>query len=143
MDYRRFGDRYVLRIDRGEEVLEQVEKLCRAEGIAVGYAVGLGATDEVTLGLFNTEEKVYHKTTLTGPMEITSLIGNISTMDGETYLHFHINVCNGQMQVLGGHLNACRVSATCEITLTKIEGTVERRFSDDVGLNLYEFVSGQ
>ena len=82
MDYRRFGDRYVLRVDRGEEVLEQVEKLCRAEGIAVGYAVGLGATDEVTLGLFNTEEKVYHKTTLTGPMEITSLVGNISTMDG-------------------------------------------------------------
>ena len=33
MDYRQFGDRYVLRIDRGEEVLEQVEKLCRMEGI--------------------------------------------------------------------------------------------------------------
>ena len=77
MDYRQFGDRYVLRIDRGEEVLEQVEKLCRKEEVAAGYAVGLGAADEVTLGLFNTTEKVYHKTTLTGPMEITSLVGNI------------------------------------------------------------------
>ena len=140
MDYRQFGDRYVLRIDRGEEVLEQVEKLCRMEGITAGYAVGLGASDQVTLGLFNTTEKVYHKTTLAGPMEITSLVGNISTMNGKPYLHFHINVCNEQMQVRGGHLNACRISATCEITITKIEGTVERRFSDDIGLNLYEFI---
>ena len=140
MDYRQFGDRYVLRIDRGEEVLEQVEKLCRIEEITAGYAVGLGASDQVTLGLFNTTKKVYHKTTLAGPMEITSLVGNISTMNGEPYLHFHINVCNEQMQVCGGHLNACRISATCEITITKIEGTIERRFSDDIGLNLYEFI---
>ena len=61
-------------------------------------------------------------------------------MNGEPYLHFHINVCNEQMQVCGGHLNACCISATCEITITKIEGTVERRFSDDIGLNLYEFI---
>ena len=44
------------------------------------------------------------------------------------------------MQVRGGHLNACRISATCEIAITKIEGTVERRFRDDIGLNLYKFI---
>ena len=140
MEYRKFENRYVLRIDRGEEVLEQIEKLCLKENITAGYAVGLGAAGEVTIGLFNTAEKVYHKTTLSGPMEITSLVGNISTMNGQPYLHFHINVCNEQMQVMGGHLNACRISATCEITITKIEGTVEREFSDEIGLNLYKFV---
>ena len=140
MEYRQFGDHYVLRIDRGEEVLTQLKEFCEKEGVLVGSAVGLGATDHVEMGLFNTTTKVYGKTTLTGPMEITSLVGNISTMNGETYLHFHINVCDDQMQVHGGHLNACYVSATCEIAVTKIEGTVERKFSEEIGLNLYEFI---
>ena len=140
MEYRIFGSRYVIRIDRGEEVLEQITKLCEKEHITAGYAVGLGAANRVTLGLFDTTEKVYHKTELTGPMEITSLVGNISTKDGETYLHFHINVCNDKMQVMGGHLNECHISATCEITIEKIEGTIERKFSNEIGLNLYKFI---
>ena len=140
MEYRQFGDYYVVRVDRGEEVLEQVTKLCKEEGIQVGSTVGLGATDHVEMGLFNTTDKVYRRTTLTGPMEITSLVGNISTMKGETYLHFHINVCDEQMNVHGGHLNACYVSATCEITITKIEAQIERKFSEEIGLNLYEFL---
>lgn len=140
MEYRQFGNRYVLRLDRGEEVLEQIGVLCRKENIRVGYAVGLGAADRVELGLFNTTTKIYKKTLLEFPMEITSLVGDISTMNGETYLHFHINVCNEDMQVFGGHLNSCRISATGEITITKIDGTVEREFSEKVGLNLYHFV---
>ena len=139
MDYRRFENRYVLRLDRGEEVLTQLEAFCRQEGITAGYAVGLGAANRVTMGLFDTTEKVYHKTTVTGPMEITSLVGNISTKDGEIYLHFHINVCNEQMQVMGGHLNECIISATGELNVIRIDGPLERKFSDEIGLNLYEF----
>ena len=140
MEYRKFGNRYVLRIDRGEEILEQIGALCRKEGISAGYAVGIGAADRVEMGLFNTDTKIFNKKRFEFPMEITSLIGNISTMNGETYLHFHINVCNEELQTFGGHLSSCRISATAEITITKIEGTVERQFSDEVGLNLYKFV---
>ena len=140
MEYRKFENRYVVRIDRGEEVLEQISALCRTENITAGYAVGLGASNHVVIGLFDTDEKVYHKTELTGPMEITSLIGNISTQNGEPYLHFHINVCDESMQVRGGHLNVCEISATCEITIIKINGMVEREFSEEIGLNLYAFI---
>lgn len=139
MEYRKTGNHYVIRVDKGEEILEQVEKLCRKEQIKAGSAVGLGATNRVVVGLFDTTSKVYHKTELTGPMEITSLVGNISTKDGETYLHFHVNVCNAQMQVLGGHMNACYVSATAEITITQLDTVIERRMSEEIGLNLYQF----
>lgn len=139
MEYRKFGNHYVVRIEKGEEVLEQLTQLCRQEQIRVGTITGLGAANRVVVGSFDTTEKVYHKTELKGVMEITSLVGNISTKDGEPYLHVHINVCDEQMQVHGGHLNECWISATGEVTVTKIEGVVEREMSEDVGLNLYRF----
>ena len=139
MEYRKLGSQYIMRIDKGEEVLACVENMCRKEEIRVGSAVGLGATDRVTIGLFDTVNKQYKKRELTGPMEITSLVGNISTKDGETYLHFQINVCDEENRVMGGHLNECHVSATCEITVTKIDGCVEREMSREIGLNLYRF----
>ena len=139
MEYRVFGNHYVVRIDKGEEVLTCLEQLCRKEQIKLGSAVGLGACNKVTVGLFDTKEKVYKKKEFTGPMEITSLVGNISTKEGEPYLHFHINVCNEENQILGGHLNECYISATGEITVTKIEGRIEREMSEEIGLNLYRF----
>ena len=139
MEYRKTGNHYVMRVDRGEEVLEQVEALCKKEQIKAGSVVGLGATNRVVVGLFDTVSKVYHKTELTGPMEITSMVGNISTKDGETYLHFHVNVCNEQMQVMGGHMNACYVSATAELTITQLDTVIERQMSEEIGLNLYRF----
>lgn len=139
MEYQKLGNNYVVRIDKGEELLQKISELCVNENIKVGSITGLGATDRVTIGLFDTEKKVYHKTELTGPMEITSLVGNISTKDGKNYLHCHINVCDNKMNVLGGHLNECWISATGEFILTKIEGSVERGLDDSVGLNLFKF----
>ena len=40
---------------------------------------------------------------------------------------------------LVGPMNACYVSATAEITVTKLEGTIERRMDEEIGLNLYRF----
>lgn len=140
MEYQRFGNTYIVRIDKGEELLSKISELCINEDIKVGSITGLGATDRVTIGLFDMGKKVYHKTELVGPMEITSLVGNISTKDGKNYLHCHINVCNEKMNVLGGHLNECWISATGEIVVTKIDGVVEREVDPSVGLNLFKFV---
>ncbi len=140
MEYRRFGKNYVVRLDKGEEVIASVKKLCQKEGITLGTIAGLGATNKVTIGLFNPETKVYQQMDLSGPMEITALLGNISIMKGEVYLHCHINVCNAQMQVFGGHLNECFISATGELQITVLEGRVEREKDEEIGLNLYKFI---
>ncbi|MCI9535341.1 MAG: DNA-binding protein [Lachnospiraceae bacterium] len=139
MEYKQMGNHYVMRVDPGEEILEKIGILCKKENIRVGSAVGLGASNRAVVGLFDTVNKVYKKKELTGPMEITSLVGNISTKDGETYLHFHVNLCDEEMRIQGGHMNACYVSATAEITVTKSEGTVERSMDEEIGLNLYRF----
>ena len=139
MEYRQFGDTYFLRLDPGDEIVESLTKLCSREDIRLGSVTGLGAADHAVTGLYNVKEKQYYKTQFDGPMEITSLVGNITRKDGEVYLHLHINLCDETMQVKGGHLNECRISATSEIVVRSISGEVGRRVDDYSVLNVFAF----
>ena len=60
-------------------------------------------------------------------------------MDGEFYAHLHMSAGNDKGKVFGGHLNRARISATCEMVITVTDGKVERKFNEDVGLNLFDF----
>lgn len=139
MEYQLFGDTYVLRLDRGEEVVSSLKEFCQREKIALASVDGLGATDHLEICLYDVEKKMFHRHTFDEAMEITSLHGNVSTMDGDTYLHLHINTADSELKVHGGHLSACRISATGELFIRKIDGHVERRKDDVTGLNLYYF----
>jgi len=139
MDYRKFGSKYVLRLDKGDEIVESIKKLCEKEGIKLGMVTGIGATNKAVIGLFHTSSKEYHSKELTGDMEITSLVGNISQMDGEVYLHLHITLGDKDYNVYGGHLTSAVISATGEIIIDAIEGEVDREFNQEIGLNLFKF----
>ena len=138
MDYRRFGDKIVARIDRGEEIHEQLEKIALREGVRLAEVSALGAVDDFTVGVYKVAEKQYFANTFQGPFEIVSLTGTISTKDGAYYAHLHMSAGNEKGEVFGGHLNRARVSATCEMVISIIDGTVERRFDPEIGLNLFE-----
>ena len=139
MEYRKFNDKYVVRLDKEEEVIDKITELCKLENITLGTVSALGATDYIKIGLYDVNAKEYISTIMEEPMEITSLIGNISTMNNEIYLHLHINVSDRNMNVKGGHLNECRISATCEIIISKIDGNIDRVKAEEIGLNLYKF----
>lgn len=138
MKYLKKGSKYIIRIDKGEEVTKQIKKICIDNNIKAGSITGIGATDRVKVGLFNTTNKEYISKELAGSFEITSLVGNISKMNNEVYLHMHINVSDENLNVYGGHLNHCYISATCELVIDEIDIDVDRKFNEDIGLNLYE-----
>ncbi len=139
MEYKRFDNKYVIRIDKGEEIVETLKRFCEDRQIVLGSIKGIGAVNKVAIGLFETKSKEYHSVQLEGDYEITSLMGNISTMGGKVYLHLHINVSDASYNVRGGHLNSAVVSGTGEIIIEAIEGDVDREFSEETGLNLYKF----
>ena len=139
MDYRRFGNTIVARFDRGEEITAKLRELCEKENIRLASVEALGATDEFTVGVYNVDEKQYHALTFTGAHEIVSLTGTVNTMDGAYYSHLHMSAANESGTVVGGHLNAARVSATCEMIVTVIDGTVDRFKDAATGLNLFKF----
>lgn len=139
MEYRTFGKTYVLRIDPGEEILSQVKQVCNMEKILLGTISGLGAVNKAVVVLFETATRDYHSTVLTGDFELSSLGGNITTMDDEVYLHLHGNFTGADNCTFGGHLNEAVVSTSCELIIQAIEGQVNRVFDPSIGLNVLDF----
>lgn len=139
MDYRKFNDYYVVRIDKGEEILEKIKELALKENIKLAKVTALGAVNDFTVGVFHTQEKKYYGNTFTGDHEIVSLTGTINTFNGEFYTHIHMSAGNEKGEVFGGHLNRAIVSATCEMIIKVIDGNVDRKFDEETGLNLFDF----
>ena len=140
MEYKRFDNTIVARIDRGEEILTELKKIALAEKIRLGHISALGAVGDFTVGVFRTAEKQYHANRFTGDWEIVSLTGSITQMNGEYYAHLHMSAGGTDGSVVGGHLNSATVSATCEMFITVLDGAVERRYDAEIGLNLFEFI---
>lgn len=139
MEYRKFDNTIVARIDRGEEIVEKVREIAVNENIKLANINALGAVNDFTVGVFDTEAKEYHANHFEGCYEIVSLTGTVNTMNGEFYAHLHMSAGNDKGEVFGGHLNRAVVSATCEMVITVINGRVDRCFDEKVGLNLLKF----
>lgn len=139
MDYRRFDNQIVARIDKGEEIIEKIREIALKENIKLANINALGATNNFTVGVYNVEEKKYYSNEFKGNFEIVSLTGTINTMNDEFYTHIHMSAGNDKGEVFGGHLNSATVSATCEIIINIINGKVDRNFNKEIGLNLFEF----
>ena len=140
MDYRRFGNTIVARMDRGEEILEQLKEISLKENVKLASVSALGAVDDFTVGVYKVDEQKYYSNHFEGAYEIVSLTGTVSTMDGEYYAHLHMSAGNDRGEVFGGHLNRAVISATCEMVITVIDGTVERVKDPEVGLNVFKFL---
>lgn len=141
MEYKRFGSKILVRIDKDEEILEKVKELALKEKIRLAAVQALGATNSFTVGVYNVAEKKYYANTFSGSFEIVSLTGTINTMNGEFYTHLHMSAGNDKGEVFGGHLNRAVVSATCEMVVDVLDGTVDRAYDPVTGLNLFKFPS--
>jgi len=136
MKFKKFGKKWVVSLNIGEEVVETLKKFCKDNNIKLGTINGIGAVKGATIGFYNLKTKKYYPKELKGDYEITSLSGNISTMDGEVYLHLHINLADSNYNTCGGHLNSAIIGGVGEIIIEEIEGEIERGFNEEVGLNL-------
>lgn len=139
MEYKRFGSTIVVRIDKGEEILENIKAIALKENIKLANINALGAVSEFTVGAFKTDEKKYYSNEFKGYFEIVSLTGTINTMNGEYYSHLHMSAGDDTGKVFGGHLNRAIVSATCEMIINIVDGNVDRYFDEEIGLNLFKF----
>jgi predicted DNA-binding protein with PD1-like motif len=138
MFYKKFGSNYVIRLVRGEEILSQLISLCEKEKIGAGFFNGLGAADNVELAHYSMLTKAYTPLRLAGQYEITSLHGNISSMDDKVYVHSHITVADDKFRAVSGHLKSAAVSATCEIFLVAFHGELLRARDKETGINLLD-----
>ncbi len=139
MDYRRFDDYIVVRMDKGDGVVRSLAKVLEKEEVQLAKISGIGATDNVRIGFFDEKSKNYNVRRYTDSFEITSVTGNASRKDGEVYTHLHINLASKDNKVIGGHLDACIISVTGEFIIEVIKGDANRTMSEEIGINLIDF----
>ncbi len=139
MEYRRFGDTYIVRMDRGEEILSALKTLCSKEDIRLAQVDALGAVCRAVVCVYDVPTKTFFKKEFNEPMEISNLCGTVTRKDGEPYLHLHVTVCSKELEAHGGHALELEVSATCEMVVRVIDGAVGRVYDDGIGLNVFRF----
>ena len=142
MKYIKDGKSDIVRIDRGEEVLDKLNEFVKETDIKSATITGIGASSEVELGVYSVKNRKYIKNKYEGEFEILSLIGNISQDGEEPYIHLHIMISDGFAQgagiTVGGPLNKCIISGTCELRIDECENAYQRRVDDETGIKIID-----
>lgn len=139
MEYEKFENTIVARIDKGEEIVGKIQEIATREGIKLASVNAIGATNDFTVGVLDVSAKKFKSNNFSGNYEIVSLSGTITTFKGDFYCHLHMSAGDESGNVFGGHLVRAIVSATCEMIIAVINGNADRRFDMETGLNLLEF----
>ncbi|MFX1515471.1 MAG: PPC domain-containing DNA-binding protein [Promethearchaeota archaeon] len=125
---------FLLRLFRGEDILESLQKFCEHHNIGSGRVQGIGAVSIAKIGFFNGIE--YITNTFSENLELLSLTGNIA-LDKIVHLHGVFGRADGSC--VGGHIMpGCVVSVTCEIQILVLDPQVTREEDPQTKLKLLE-----
>lgn len=132
------SQRYILRFDKGEQVLLGIADFMASQQIKSCSFSGIGTISHLEMGFYNAHLKEYRKKPFLDDMEILSLTGNGAVMsaDGKPVVHAHGIFGKIDFTVVGGHVFEMVTLATCEIFLIKLEGEMKRENNADLNLNL-------
>lgn len=130
---------FIVRLERGEELISSLTELMREHEIGCGSVTGLGAVDHVRLGCYRLEQMDYADKVVQGDLEVVGLTGTMSWYDGKPFPHVHMMLTDEDFAATGGHCFEARVSATLELVVRAWNERIERRVDPSLGIHLMEF----
>ena len=137
------GETYVLVFDKGDEVMESLDRFASEHQLTAGHFTAIGAFSDVTLGFLDPETKEYEPIRIDEQVEALSLVGDISLEDGDPRVHAHVVVGKRDGQAYGGHLLEAHVWPTLEVVLTESPAHLRRRIDPETGLPLIALEDSQ
>jgi uncharacterized protein len=140
MTYQFDGYNYIIRLERGEEIVNKVTTFVKEKAIRGGWINGLGGAERAELGYFDLEAQEYKWKTFNNLVEITSLEGNVAWQNDEPILHLHGTFTDREYNAIGGHVKTAITGGTCELFLHSRFGDEKLRRAKDksTGLNLLD-----
>jgi len=138
MKARRVSGGYLLRLERGEEVIDSLTAFVDQEHITCATISGIGAVRELELGYFELDRKEYRRTHIAEVVEVISINGNISYLDTKPFVHAHIAIAMPDQKLLGGHFFAGTVAVTLELFVQVIDTELKRVFDPEMGFNFWD-----
>jgi hypothetical protein len=133
------GRKIIGRLAKGQDLLAALEKLAQEHSITLGEVSAIGAVSQARIGYYNQAERKYYYIDLARPLEILSLIGNISVKDGKPMVHAHVTLGDEDGQAFGGHLAEGTLVFACEFALLEHQSAISlvRQMDGPTGLFLW------
>jgi hypothetical protein len=132
------GSVYILKPPFGSDILPELDKFVRAEGIHLAWLTGVGAVSRATVRYYDQPNKTWVDHDFDRRMEVAGLWGNVSLHNGEPSVHVHCVLADEDGRCFGGHLGANTLVFNLEIHLTTLTGPpVLRRMDSETGLSIW------
>jgi len=126
------------RLDHNKDLLEELIAVCKAENVKLAALTAIGAVRKARIGFYNQQAREYQFIELDEPLEILSLVGNVSLRDGEPMVHAHITLGTEAGDAYGGHLAPGTTVFACEFIMQQLDGPeFVREYDDETGLPLW------
>jgi predicted DNA-binding protein with PD1-like motif len=133
------GRQIIGRMAKGADLLAALERLARDHNLTLGEVQAIGAVSQARLGYYHQAERQYYFLDLARPLEIVSLIGNISLKDGKPMVHAHLTLADEEGRAFGGHLAEGTLVFACEFAIQEYRTATPlvRRLDEPTGLFLW------
>lgn len=138
MKYQFVDGRYILRINRGENVHEAVVKFCTKQGIDNATLQAIGAIDQIRCGYYHLSDKTYEFKMYNELYEVVSYLGNVMRKDDGLFVHAHGSFGDETGALFGGHVDEMRVGVVLEVILTPLSSSIARVYDEETGLYLMD-----
>lgn len=129
------------RLQHGDDLLNSLTALCRENNVRLGKVSAIGAVQKARLEYYNQWNKQYEECVLPKPLELSSLLGNVSVKEDRIVVHAHVNLADSEGTVYGGHLAPGTIVFATEFVIEVYAGEeLKRRFDAVTGLPLWQQV---
>lgn len=138
----REGNRWMLRLDDGQDLFETLADWARRESIGAAAIVsGIGMFRRATIGYWDGSQ--YRPRDLTEPHEVVALHGSIARADGAPSLHLHAALAGPDHRLVGGHLMRATVGVLQEVVVEAFPGRIfGRPMVESFGLRMLDLEPG-
>ena len=144
MEYRKIGETYYIRMDRGDEIVSTLLGICRGEGIRSACYTGIGGCRDVEMQVFLPEKGAFETEKVEGTLELVSLMGNVISDDSDRLFH-HTHALftwleGGEHRSVSGHMKSSTVLYTAEIELRPVKGgVISKQFDPETSTGFWKF----
>jgi hypothetical protein len=142
MDYKLIENEYYIRVDKGEDIISSIIKICKDEKIETAHFRGIGCCGKIDIQTYIPQKEEFISHVKEGIFELLSIDGNVSSDNGELFLHAHASFSyldkNNEIKLIGGHLKEGVVEYTAEIILKPAKENISRMIDEKTGISVWK-----
>jgi predicted DNA-binding protein with PD1-like motif len=138
IDWRAGMRRFIAAFDLGDDVLQELQKVCEAENILAATLSAVGGFQHVRVAWYDMDAKRYEPIDIQEQVEVVSFLGNVTSYQGKPKIHVHCAVGRRDGSLTGGHLLDAQVRPTLELLIEELPVRLQRADRPDIGIPLIE-----